>query len=221
VGLKQALTRSALLPTAENIDWDRTLAFPGGYGLQVYVNRKDRFSRGTVSPGKEYKELIAHISERLLALADPISGEPVVKAVHRAQEVYHGPFADQAPDLIVEYSNVYIPGRTRPSGPLNPGLEGNHTMEGIFVGHGPHIVPRIPVEPQIADLAPTALYLLDLPVPDDMDGRVLTEIIAPDYLADRPVAYSEAEASAASIEGYSAEEAESVREQLRALGYIE
>jgi len=220
-GLKQALTRSTLLPTAENVDWDHTLAFPGGYGLQVYVNRRDRFSQGTVSPGVEYEELVEHISERLLSLADPVSGDPVVKAVHRAQDVYRGPFADQAPDLIVEYSNVYSPDRTETSGPLNPGLEGNHTMEGVFVGYGSHILPHVAVEPQISDLAPTALYLLGQPVPEDMNGRVLTEIIEPDYLADHPVTYSEATAGAASGEGYSAEEAESIREQLRALGYIE
>lgn len=221
LGLKQALTRTSLLPTSENIDWERTLAFPGGYGLQVYVNRSDRFPQGIVSPGAEYEELIEHLTERLLALTDPVSGDAVIKAVHRACDIYHGPFADQAPDLIVEYANAYKPGRTQAHKVLNPGLEGNHTMEGVFIGHGPHILPYIPVEAQIADLAPTALYLLGLPVPEDMDGRVLTEIIAPDHLATHPVTYGSATAASVSEEGYSSEEVESVREQLRALGYLE
>jgi predicted AlkP superfamily phosphohydrolase/phosphomutase len=234
--LKQTLSRSTLFPTAENIDWEHTLAFPGGYGLQVYVNRQDRFPRGTVAPGQEYESLVEHITERLLALADPTSGDPVVKAVHRAQDIYRGAFADQAPDLIVEYENVYTPRTvTRPhqaptpstvvSGSrqrsLNPGLEGNHTMDGIFIGYGPHILAGAPVEPQIIDLAPTALYLLGLPVPGDMDGRVLTEIIEPGYVAEHPVLYGDAATTSASDNSYSPEEAELVREQLRALGYLD
>jgi predicted AlkP superfamily phosphohydrolase/phosphomutase len=220
--LKQALSRSALLPAAENIDWDHTLAFPGGYGLQVYINRKDRFPRGTVLPGGEYESLLDHIATRLLSLTDPVSGEAVIKAVYRAEDVYHGPFADQAPDLIIEYNNVYRPGRVDISGPLNPGLEGNHTMDGIFIGCGAHILAGVPVEPQMPDLAPTALYLLGLPVPEDMDGRVLTEMIKPEHLANHPVSYSVSTMAApVSDDGYSAEEAESVREQLRALGYVD
>jgi len=32
--------------------------------------------------------------------------------------------------------------------------------------------------PRIIDLAPTILALLGLPVPDDMDGRILEEFLA-------------------------------------------
>jgi len=219
MGLKQVLTRTTLLPTADNIDWDHTFAFPGGYGLQVYINRKDRFPRGTVSPGEEYEKLIGHITKRLLALTDPISGEPVIKAVYRAQDIYSGQFVDQAPDLIIEYTNVYRPDQVGDSRPLNPGLEGNHTMEGIFIAHGP-LLTGVPIKPQITDLAPTALYLLDLPIPKDMDGQVLAEIIEPNYLAKHPVTYADAVSALGSDGSYSSEEAESIREQLRALGYL-
>lgn len=220
-GLKQALSRSALLPTAENVDWEHTLAFPGGYGLQVYINRQDRFPRGTVSPGTEYERLIRHISERLLALTDPVSGETVIRAVHRAKDIYSGPFADQAPDLIVEYGNVYRPDQKEALGSLNPGLEGNHTMEGIFIAHGPKILRNISTEPQITDLTPTILYLLDLPIPEDMDGQVLVDIIEPGYLKGNPVTYTDAAVTTVSDSVFSQEEAELVREQLRSLGYLE
>jgi arylsulfatase A-like enzyme len=77
------------------------------------------------------------------------------------------------------------------------------------------------VEPQIIDLAPTALYLLGLPVPEDMDGRVLTEIIEPGYVAEHPVLYGDAATTSTSDNSYSPEEAELVRDQLRALGYLD
>jgi predicted AlkP superfamily phosphohydrolase/phosphomutase len=39
----------------------------------------------------------------------------------------------------------------------------------------------------ILDIAPTALHLLGLPVPQDMEGRVLTEALDPEWLASNPV----------------------------------
>jgi hypothetical protein len=41
----------------------------------------------------------------------------------------------------------------------------------------------------VADVAPTLLYLLGLPVPRDMEGRVLTEVLEPDFARDHPVTF--------------------------------
>jgi hypothetical protein len=62
---------------------------------------------------------------------------------------------------------------------------------------------------------------MGLPVPEDMDGRVLSDLFPEAYITQRlptygPPAYAEAERY-----GYSAKEADEVRDQLRALGYIE
>ena len=38
--------------------------------------------------------------------------------------------------------------------------------------------------------APTLLYLMGEPLPADMDGRVLTEIIDENYLQTHPISYS-------------------------------
>ncbi|RME43072.1 MAG: hypothetical protein D6796_13550 [Caldilineae bacterium] len=222
MGLKKALTATAIYPTPDTIDWTKTRAFPGGYGLQVYINVKGRYPQGTVEPGAEYEALQADIAARLLALRDPTSGQPIVKAVHRAQDIYTGPYAAEAPDLIVEYNNVYDPHRTQYRGKLNNSLEGNHVMEGIFIAQGPHILP-VELPPQeIVDLAPTILHLLGHPVPEDMDGRVLTSILRPDFLARHPIRYGEpAVTDEINEQAYNEEEAEQVRQQLRALGYIE
>jgi len=222
MGLKKALTATAIYPTPDTIDWAKTRAFPGGYGLQVYINTKGRYPQGTVEPGAEYESLQADIAARLLALRDPTSGQPIVKAVHRAQDIYTGPYAAEAPDLIVEYNNVYDPHRTEYRGKLNNSLEGNHVMEGIFIAQGPHIRPAELPPQEIVDLAPTILHLLGHPVPEDMDGRVLTDILSPDFLARHPIRYSEpAVTDEVNEQAYNEEEAEQVRQQLRALGYIE
>jgi hypothetical protein len=41
--------------------------------------------------------------------------------------------------------------------------------------------------PTVFDVTPTLLYLMGLPVGEDMDGRVLTEALSPQLLARRPV----------------------------------
>jgi predicted AlkP superfamily phosphohydrolase/phosphomutase len=43
--------------------------------------------------------------------------------------------------------------------------------------------------PSVFDVTPTLLYFLGLPVGKDMDGRVLTEAIVPEVLAERKVAW--------------------------------
>jgi len=41
----------------------------------------------------------------------------------------------------------------------------------------------------VLDVAPTLLYLLGLPVPRDMEGRVLTEMLDPDFAREHPVTF--------------------------------
>jgi arylsulfatase A-like enzyme len=67
------------------------------------------------------------------------------------------------------------------------------------------------------DLAPTVLHAMGLPVPADMDGRVLEEALS----TTRPVEYERREeAEAGAEEALSAEETAEVEERLRSLGYL-
>jgi len=56
--------------------------------------------------------------------------------------------------------------------------KGDHEMHGIFYAYGDKIKKRIEFKqiPKVYDIAPTILHMFDLPIPKDMDGRVLTEI---------------------------------------------
>jgi hypothetical protein len=85
-------------------------------------------------------------------------------------------------------------------------------------------LPRLNIE----DVAPTALYLMGLPIPSDMDGRVLAEILEPATVAHQPLGVSgpmafwpEEDAASFSEEVMSAEDEEVIRDRLRALGYFE
>jgi hypothetical protein len=119
--------------------------------------------------------------------------------------------------------------------------EGMHRPDGIFLAWGPDIVAGcLTTQPVLADLAPTILYALSLPVPAGLDGRVLSEIFDPAYMAAHPVSVDQA-AGADEVGGpvalppatsgrladedlrqaiYSAEDERLIRERLMGLGYL-
>jgi hypothetical protein len=77
-------------------------------------------------------------------------------------------------------------------------------------------------EISIYDIAPTVLALLGVPVPEDMDGRVLKEMVDPAFWASYPVQTVATYEQGTEREELSAstEVDEELVDQLRALGYI-
>jgi hypothetical protein len=62
--------------------------------------------------------------------------------------------------------------------------------DGVLLAAGGGIRPgAVATRASILDVAPTLLYLLGLPVARDMEGRVLTEILDPDFAEDNPVTF--------------------------------
>ncbi len=79
--------------------------------------------------------------------------------------------------------------------------------------------------PSVLDITPTLLALLGLPVAEDMDGRVLTEAIDPEFFERTPVrtiaSYEDEREPGAEAEPIESPVDDEVRERLRSLGYIE
>jgi predicted AlkP superfamily phosphohydrolase/phosphomutase len=110
----------------DNIDWSSTRARAMGSG-HVYVNLRGRDPHGIVSPGEEYEALLARLKSGLEALTDPISGRRVVSRVRKGHEVYTGPYADKAPDLVVSFSPGYtVSWDTRMGGAAGSVIARNH-----------------------------------------------------------------------------------------------
>ncbi|MEJ2211153.1 MAG: phosphodiesterase, partial [Anaerolineae bacterium] len=106
---------------------------------------------------------------------------------------------------------------------------GDHSLEGILIAHGPEIAPGRLEDAALVDVAPTALYLLGRPVPATMDGRVLSEALAPALLASRPVQRQDQSLTGGQDEQdeieieeapLTPEEEIEVRDRLRGLGYL-
>ncbi|MEW5987345.1 MAG: alkaline phosphatase family protein [Chloroflexota bacterium] len=219
----------------DDVDWSRTKAFAVGNFGQIYLNVKGQRPQGTVTPGQEYERLRQQIIEAALALRDPETGEAVIRAAYRREEIYHGPRLALAPDIILHTDRAkYVSFGHADFGSnrlLEPsiGQTGHHQMDGIVLLHGPGVAPGELNGANIMDVAPTVLYALDLPIPAAMDGRPLTEAFKADYQAAHPIRQMEAppgpvgesgDGRLPAAEVYSGEEREQMMEHLRDLGYV-
>jgi predicted AlkP superfamily phosphohydrolase/phosphomutase len=141
---------------------------------RIYLNVRGREPEGRVAPGAEYERVRREIAEAIVKMADPATGEPMVERVYTREELYHGPCAEVAPDLVLEMRAGYDPkgpfGKERLTFKGNA-LVGMHTTpDALLYVQG---LSKIGRRPYITDVAPTILDLLEVPVPADMDGRSL------------------------------------------------
>jgi predicted AlkP superfamily phosphohydrolase/phosphomutase len=168
-----------------HIDWSRTRAYAQGNFGQIFLNLKGRQPQGCVAPA-DARPLLEDLKAGLMEITHPETGKPLVERVHESEELYHGPYTHLAPDLTVVLSDW----RYRTIGLhdftthqlISPafGPTGDHRMEGVLIAAGPAFRPGAsPDQASLLDVAPTLLHLLGVPVPADMDGRILTELLEP------------------------------------------
>jgi predicted AlkP superfamily phosphohydrolase/phosphomutase len=211
-----------------DVDWSRTVAYSMGHVGQVYLNRRGREVEGIVEDGAEYVAVRERVVDALRQLTHPQTGLALLDEVIYGPDVTHGPYADQAPDLhliLDSYRCIAFPLFATNKEVVTQQIRGDsgcHRGNGIFVGHGPAFRQgTIMGESQITDLAPTILHLLGLPVPGDMDGRVLDEALSPGLLDTHPVRFDQARSAQEGQEtALSSEDAAEIEERLRALGYL-
>ena len=163
---------------------------------------------------------VESVREALIADLEAVTddaGEPLFAGVHRAEEVYEGPYLDIGPDVVVDQ---------RPGVHVNDGMGGGavqtepdrwaaeNTPTGMFVANGPDIRERGDIgEVDIRDIAPTILASHGLDIPADMDGEVLDVFVEdPDVGRRDPIPYDG---------GRPAGDDEEVAERLEQLGYME
>ena len=217
------------------IDFRKTRAFAYGNFGNVAINVRGREKYGTVEPGEEYDRLCEEIRAAALELVHPETGEPLVAAVHRREELFNGPQLEKIPDLIVEFAGYAWSGKgnlmkqtptiwdtIKMAGSGNETYVGTHRHEGIVAFAGPSAAEREIGTVNIEDIAPTILYVLGEAVPADLDGRVLEELIDPGLLDARPLEYSDSPLIAVGApQSYSGDDLEEIEGRLRSLGYLE
>jgi predicted AlkP superfamily phosphohydrolase/phosphomutase len=163
----------------ENVDWTRTKAYAMGLG-QIYVNLKGREGHGAVSPADSDAVQNA-LAGRLLTMTDPGSGARMVDAVYKRDDIYKGPFLNNASELQIGLADGYRVSWQSTLGGSPPGLvypnmkkwSGDHgsydykQTAGLLISSRPLADDRT----DIMDIAPTVLKYFGVPIPSDIDGK--------------------------------------------------
>lgn len=183
----------------DRVDWDESQAVASGQGL-VYLIRDDSAK--------------LKITEELESLRSDVSEIPIAREVLSREEAYHGPYLDDAPDIVFDQ----MPG-VHTSGAIgdNPVFESvshwkaENVRTGMFLADGPDIVDDVGNTISITDIAPTILQSVDCPVPTDIDGETLRLFGKPAPETTEPI-----------VPSFIAESAdESVESRLEDLGYLQ
>jgi predicted AlkP superfamily phosphohydrolase/phosphomutase len=137
---------------------------------RIFVNLRGREPQGSVDSGKEYEALRKDLTESLLGLTDPDTGEPMIERVYRREEIYSGECYDQAADLVAMPHRGYdLKGSIKKDVLTDRGvINGAHTYDDAMLYiRGQEINKE---EAAIVDVMPTILQLMGVPIPDDVDG---------------------------------------------------
>jgi len=158
---------------------------------------------------------------------NPMKGQLHYDRVQRREELYFGPHVDLLPDLLCIPKDLSSPDsgmgfRSNKLFDRDTALSGTHREQGIFILHGPGVQQDAQVDPiRIFDLAPTIYYCLNLPVPDDLDGKVITRAFEDHQLTSREIQYATAQTTRSGEQvSLSAAEEESIKKRLQDLGYL-
>ena len=141
---------------------------------RVVIRVRGREKEGSVAPGAEYEALREEISAAALELHDPESGEPIFQHVFRREELYHGPYVEQAADLILAPYDGYDPKGTLYRETLTykgDELVGMHTYDDAMLYVGGHTLPQTRFS--VLRVMPTILELLGVAPPSGLDGESL------------------------------------------------
>lgn len=103
-------------------------------------------------------------------------------------------------------------------------MTGFHAPEGIFIAKGKNIRANTTIQDaSVLDVTPTILRLLDLPLDEQMDGKVLEQVLDEQFLTEHPVktipsyALAETDDESAAMDDESQQQ---IAERLKQLGYM-
>lgn len=163
------------------IDWSKTYAYAIGLG-GIYLNLRGRERTGILTEGSESERVRKAIETGLASVIDPDARLSAVASVMRRERIYSGPYVDEAPDLLVNFSPGF-----RVSWQSSLGGFADHTFEdNTRRWSGDHLVdpasvpgilfmnrPSRQLQPQMIDLAPTILRHLEVAPHPLMEGASL------------------------------------------------
>lgn len=222
-----------------DIDFARTRVFSDelNYFPALHYNLRGREPEGTLDP-VDVPRVFGALEEALLALRDPWTNAPIVRALWPREALYEGPHLARAPDVILELEldhetctagatyNLMPSSEARDAqlfrrleaselrGRKGRSLAGSHRQHGLYIAHGPRIARVGEVSMRMADATATLLARMDIAPTSDMAGRVADELFVEPLQARAELAHVAQDAAPST-------DLARTEARLRALGYVD
>jgi predicted AlkP superfamily phosphohydrolase/phosphomutase len=162
----------------------RAFAVPTDASGAIRINLKGREPEGRVDPGAAYDRLCDELAQTLRELVNPATGGAAVSEVIKVADHHVGEQLDELPDVIVKWTgDAPIEALTSSrvgtvSGRLPDLRTGSHATYGFLLAVAEGQITRgVLPDADIMDLAPTIMWLMGEPVPPDLDGGPLTDLV--------------------------------------------
>lgn len=156
-------------------DMGKTVATLQGQ-CHIYINLKGRDPMGIVDP-EDYEKIQLQIIDVLYAWVDPETKKrPISLALTKADARLLGLYGENCGDVVFA---VY-PWFSSQHGPILPTAQwGVGSLKVLMVMSGPGVKKGVRLERTmwLQDVVPTVCYLNDLPMPNDVDGAVVWQLL--------------------------------------------
>jgi predicted AlkP superfamily phosphohydrolase/phosphomutase len=212
-----------------HLDWEKTTAYARTLTSNGIYIRVAKGPGQSGVPPDQYEAFRSELIEKLKAITDPETGEPLIKRILTKEEAYPGNHNNQAPDLTLvmrDHGFLSIMNKT-PIVYQRPYVEGTHYPEGIFIANGPGIQQGVTLSNfPIINTAPCLIYSLGLEIPSDFEGGLPDGIFEESfvnkhsYRIGKPTLTPESYAFE-EVRDTDKNEEEEIYKRLKALGYIE
>ena len=160
--------------------------------------RKGLFINQSELKDNEYDKLRDELITKIRQIKDPLTNETIFQVVEKREAIYSGSNLKHAPDIVLvskeNYSFDFLYNSNKVFDEIKLPTPGRHnsSLYGIFLVYADEINNVHLKNLSILDIFPTVLHILGVPIPKDVDGKVLKEIFKKDsYLFNKEIIYSE------------------------------
>ncbi|MDG5819758.1 alkaline phosphatase family protein [Natronococcus sp. A-GB7] len=159
----------------EQVDFASSVAYMRSRTeMGVRLNLEGREPAGVVSP-TEYERTRTAVIDVLEGVTTP-DGDPVFEGVYPREDVYEGPYLEDAPDIVTVPNGFdqFLVANLKESRFGEPTEPWEHKLDGIVMAGGAGVETDATLtDPHVFDIAPTVLATFGLPSSDRMDGAPL------------------------------------------------
>jgi predicted AlkP superfamily phosphohydrolase/phosphomutase len=195
--VRSKIGRKFILSTgsSSNIDFNKTKAYYHSVCSRgIRINVKDKYAEGFVEIN-DYEKLRNEIINYLREIKDPESNELIVKNIYKWEDIYGENAVNDPLDIIFDLKEEYgaqellqppdgvknlLKSRNQPLTYISkPGFYdwmGDHLPNGVLFIHGNNIKSNLKIDASVLDIVPTILALMNIPIPNNLDGNVIEEV---------------------------------------------